>query len=537
MISDYNYQDYAIIKANTEKIMKTKSHNLLSDSFTWFLLGTLFDIDEDEIHESITDTAYVGNHSGFDRGIDAIVIIDKNEKKEIHFLNIKYTDDNEKSKNNNFPSAEIDKLIAAIEDIFQLNIDGFKDCNPVLKDRINEVIDIIKGDPSTYYCYIHFSSNFFNGLVVSEYDRFKNRMNRFRNLTIMQDTLSTISSSLLIQAKTVVNGKVQYSQDAGFIRTDGNSRALIFSINAICLLSLVADSEDIRNDPNFDKLELLKEKGILEDAFEMNIRKYQKNRNRINRNIINTVISDERQKVFYYNNGITMMCDKFEYGDTKNTVLSIQNMQIVNGCQTVHSLFEAFLTDAEKLKNVDVLCRLYEINNEDTYSKIAEFTNSQTPVTGRDLRSNDEIQRKLEAEFLALGYLYERKKFQYLTGDPNKIVDSEKVGQLLMAFNNDMPGEAKNMKAFIFGKEYENLFTETLTAKEILRISFLYNKIENKRKKMEVKIKANESKYEKYHFLIYASYYILFVISSIMRKMHYHMTISCRVLMVIIIKP
>ncbi len=525
MSNGFNIQNYTMIEAHVCKIFKAKKHKYKSFSFSWLLLSTLFFMDDAEINESITDTAYVGNHVGFDRGIDAIVINEDNDNREIHFFNIKYAETSEKSKNNNYPSNEIDKISSAIEDLFRLNNEGFKNCNPVLKDKVNEVIRIIQGDPSEYQCFVHFSSNHFKGLVDDEYKRVNSRLSLFRNLKIIQDSLDSISAAILGKTRVVVDGKIQYSQNDGFIRTDGNSRALIFTINAVNLLGIVADSEEIRNNPNFDDLNLLKETGIIEDAFDMNIRKYQKKRNRININIKQTALSDERQKIFYYNNGVTIICNKFIYGDTQNTVLTIENLQIVNGCQTVHSLFDSLKADPDKLKNVDVLCRLYEINNQVTYAKIAEYTNSQTPVTGRDLRSNDEVQRKLESEFNALGYIYERKFIQHSpTDDLSRVIDSEKAGQMLMAYNNGMPAEAKNRKSLVFGKEYENIFTDSLTASTLLDITKIFKKIENKKTLIENKMKKDDNLYEKKQFIIYASYYILYTLSII--KSQYKLSTS-----------
>ena len=521
MSEQFNVQDFSLIKTNTNSIYNAFKHENKSSSFTWFVLKTMFEVDNDTINESITDTSFVGNHKGHDRGLDVVYIedIEEDDKKEIHFFNIKYTEDVNKSRNNNFPSNEIDKVVTSIDDIFQLKIKSFDNCNLKLKDKIVEVTDIIQGDPNSYKIILHFCSNYYKGMANDELSRAKNRLNKYRNLDIVEDTLSSIVQRILINEKEIVNGKVQYSINNGFIKTDGNSRALIFSINAVDLLSLVSKNSDIRKEPSVDDLEKLKFFGIDDDAFDMNIRKYQKKRNRINKNIKDTAVSDERKKVFYYNNGITVICDKFSYGDTSSTVLTIENLQVVNGCQTVHSLYDALLQDDQKLKNVDLLCRLYEITDKDTYLKIAEFTNSQTKVTGRDLKSNDEVQRKLDHELSILGFTYERKKVQHNPSDDlSSVIDSEKLGQLLMAYNNNMPGKAKNRKVLIFGEEYENIFHDKLTAEEAIEIIDIYKKIELKRIGIEKKIKTDDKLFERYHFIVYSSFYILYTLSKIKFK-------------------
>lgn len=59
-----------------------------------------------------------------------------------------------------------------------------------------------------------------------------------------------------------------------------------------------------------------------------------------------------RKNFFYYNNGITVICDRMTKIVTQpsdynmNAAFTIDNPQIVNGCQTVNSIYEA-------LKNID----------------------------------------------------------------------------------------------------------------------------------------------------------------------------------------
>ena len=97
--------------------------------------------------------------------------------------------------------------------------------------------------------------------------------------------------------------------------------------------------------------------------------------------------------------------------------------------------------------------------------KISETTNSQTPVTTRDLHANDRIQRKLEDEFRSLGYFYQRKANQYEEEPASQRLNNELLAQLYLAYYMDMPSEAKNNKSLIFGDKYSEVFKEdTITA-------------------------------------------------------------------------
>lgn len=168
------------------------------------------------------------------------------------------------------------------------------------------------------------------------------------------------------------------------------------------------------------------------------------------------------------------------------------------------------------MENVDILCRVYETKKEELSVKIAEYTNSQNPVKSRDIRSIDAIQQKLEQELLNRGYYYERKKNQYSGKPKDKRLDSEKVGQVLMAFYNKMPGEAKNKKSIIFAeKYYEEIFNDYITADKVLLPYHLYSKIEDERINKRELMLTDHNLYEKESFILYASYYILYIISEI----------------------
>src|SRR5215469_13342492 len=71
-------------------------------------------------------------------------------------------------------------------------------------------------------------------------------------------------------------------------------------------------------------------------------------------------------------------------GDT----LSLRGLSVVNGCQSLNTI----LSCSETVKKVDdafILFRFYEIPQRDRADKISIYTNSQSAVKARDLRSND----------------------------------------------------------------------------------------------------------------------------------------------------
>lgn len=146
--------------------------------------------------------------------------------------------------------------------------------------------------------------------------------------------------------------------------------------------------------------------------FARNIRGYLENTD-INESMQDT-IKKEPYNFWYYNNGITLVCDEarreMQGGED---VLIIDGAQIINGQQTTRTLSK------EKSANqVNVLVKVIKIprnpNDDIEYDKlvnsIVRATNWQNYIKPSDLVSNDFIQVFLEKEFRKRGYQYIRKR-------------------------------------------------------------------------------------------------------------------------------
>ena len=155
--------------------------------------------------------------------------------------------------------------------------------------------------------------------------------------------------------------------------------------------------------------------------FDMNIREYLGNKG-VNKKIYETLLDEEdRKNFFYYNNGITMICDEMSsvethsYGNNINAMFNVKNPQIVNGCQTVNSIYEA-------LKNVDpseleqnykdtfVMLKILQINRENEYEEklyknIVTYNNSQNSIDEKTFVANNSVFNRLKNEFESKGFL------------------------------------------------------------------------------------------------------------------------------------
>ena len=75
-IQDFSFLQQSVNRAKMDQVLTSDSQG-----FYYVLLGALFDLQDDEIDQSITDDSYgvsKGKSPAPDRGIDAIVIDEKN---------------------------------------------------------------------------------------------------------------------------------------------------------------------------------------------------------------------------------------------------------------------------------------------------------------------------------------------------------------------------------------------------------------------------------------------------------------------------
>ncbi|MDD5454821.1 MAG: AIPR family protein [Candidatus Ratteibacteria bacterium] len=482
--------DFSLIQTYVTKYQKDYKLPKPEKAFLYLCLDLIFNLQEDEIEESLTD-------GGLDRGIDSIYIDTSLEPAKIHIFNFKYAKKYEKVKNN-FPSSEIDKILNTVRQILDKDKNLKNETNPKLYGKIQYIWNLF--DTQTPNFTIYLCSNLEKNLIESEQKRFEKEIGKYITFDIKYHNINDFVKLLTEKGRKKINGKIKLIDTNYFEKIDGNVRALIANVDAEELLRLVTNNEE-----------------IIPDVFNDNIRLFLKYRSRINRNIKETALLEDNYKFFYFNNGITLVCDKFSHEQMRAPIVELTNIQIVNGGQTIHALWDAYKEKKDIAKKINLLIRIYETSGEELPQNIAEYTNSQNPVKNRDIRANDYIQKKLEKELLANGYFYERKKGFYRDKPKERRLDSEKIGQILMAFYNDMPGDAKNKKRLIFEDRFDEVFNENLESENVLLAYRLYERIEKAKQSYYSKLlKTNDDEQiEKESFILYASYYLLYVMKKL----------------------
>ncbi|AOE39096.1 abortive phage infection protein [Pantoea agglomerans] len=460
-------------------------------AFPILMVATLLNVSDEEAEDAITD-------GSMDRGVDAVFIDDREGRNAVHIFQFKYADKYENSKKN-FPSNEIDKLVSFFEDLLDLNKSLEKTCNPLLWNKIKEIWSLL--ETTTPSIEVHFCGNTLE-MQQGEKARADASLGKYKYINVHHHSLTSIINLFVHGNKSKVNDQIQLVDKDYFDRTDGSIRGLICTVEASEIVRLIADP----NNPSV----------VREEIFDDNVRVYLTRTNKINRKIIETALSDDRPLFWYLNNGITITCDSFSYMKGKRAPLvELKNIQIVNGGQTSNALFEASAKSEDKLEDVLILVRIIETKSQPVSLAIAESTNSQTPIKSRDLRSNDEIQKKLAEAFEGMGLAYERKNGQHLDKAKNIRVDALSAGQAHLAFTLELPEVAKKDRGRIFSDLYETVFTDDLTADDLLAAIKVLSAIETRKKKLQSAIKKDNSFNASEMFLIDGAYHALFAVGQL----------------------
>ncbi|MBW2031647.1 MAG: AIPR family protein [Deltaproteobacteria bacterium] len=149
-------------------------------------------------------------------------------------------------------------------------------------------------------------------------------------------------------------------------------------------------------------------------VFARNVRGFLEN-TEVNRSMQET-LKHQPEYFWYYNNGITMICDAAEKRSSKGKdILHVDNPQIINGQQTTRTLHKMIERAPEASVPVRVIRIPREVEEdhqhfENLVSSIVRATNWQNAIRASDLMSNDRRQIEIERAFRKLRYLYIRKR-------------------------------------------------------------------------------------------------------------------------------
>lgn len=245
----------------------------------------------------------------------------------------------------------------------------------------------------------------------------------------------------------VREGRVDIYKDHGFIKNGENG--LLVNISALSVRKLYDKYRD-------------------EGLFEQNFRYFVRNKKIDDQ--INSSLKKKRDKFWFLNNGIIIGCKDFHLdGDN----IKLEDFSIINGCQTT-TILGSYKGSNEDL-DFPISCKIVKPDHggEDYFnvfiSEIAEASNSQKPISDRDLKSNYPEQRNLQLELKAQDpkiYL-EIKRGEGILRKRNlqswQKIKNDSLGQLILSVLLQRPGTARSNKKKIFSDRgtYNSIFKRT----------------------------------------------------------------------------
>jgi hypothetical protein len=423
-------------------------HNLADyHAFIFWFIETAFGYPKDRILNSICDGTR-------DKGVDA-VIIDPIELKVI-VIQSKY----EQAGGQVQISDNEIKLLATVRNYFDSR-SSFKAAinkgNQATKRLMNEAFDAVRKKGYTLelaFISTHKNAPHLDDLISDTLGFAENEFKLYHYDRIMQlyfDKMRDFTPSLGVYNLPFVD------PDKAIIKTSGYKS---------WVLTVLA--EDIRS--------LINKHG--DKLFRKNVRNFL-GKSRTNKKILETLEKDPTN-FWYYNNGITILCDKANIIMEKGYI-RLENPQIVNGCQTTKSIakFDGELKGA-------LMVRIVESTNHEFVNFLTLYQNSSNPVRNRDLKSNDPVQIRLKHEFRRQRYYYEikrgeeyskmAKKYPALKSEfAGNVLNNELVAKLLAALKMSPAIALSSGSDKFFGDYYDRIFTSNLSTFNCLAPFYIYD--------------------------------------------------------------
>jgi hypothetical protein len=139
--------------------------------------------------------------------------------------------------------------------------------------------------------------------------------------------------------------------------------------------------------------------------FDLNLR-YEVRNSAVNGDIVESLRYRKTRKRFHhYNNGLIVTTGSYALRDGNNRI-RLFNPQIVNGLQTVKSIYNAVAAKEVTLKDLDDEClvqvKVIKTSEASFINGVVQATNNQNPMAARNLKSNSREQKSLRTKFAAL---------------------------------------------------------------------------------------------------------------------------------------
>lgn len=451
----------------------------------WYLRNIHL-LDQRQTKDAITDGAD-------DKQIDAIYV-DDNEQKIFVIQGKFYTGEIVNAE----PVREVISSWSQLHNISELQ----KNANHKLQMKLSEVSSVLKDDGYSV-CFELLTTSTFSESAKKDIIAFQTKLAQEENASFEAELVVIDNEGIkdnYIRAMEEDNPSLNHE-----IQLESNKYLLTELSSTKVIVAVLPLKECI-------KLPGIKD-GTL---FQKNVRQSLGVSNSVNKKIRKTILSEKNKDFFFFHNGITAICNKIE--NLGNDKFYMHGLSVVNGCQSLNTILSCSAT-IEQQNDSYVLFRFYEIPQHDRAESISTFTNSQTTVKARDLRSNDKrvIQMKRTYEQKYPNGFFATKRGDTIPADKDKkyVIELSQIGKYLIAWYSQRPnisyGETK-----IFDKYFDTLFNHDYRPEDLFGLEFWMQKI--------ISIWTDENPMgineEIMSMKAYAPYHFLFGISALFSKIN-----------------
>jgi hypothetical protein len=208
---------------------------------------------------------------------------------------------------------------------------------------------------------------------------------------------------------------------------------------------------------------------------------------------------EESNLFWYYNNGVTAITYLLPEIGKKAEKITVTGLQIINGAQTVYSLYRAYenASPTQRLKmdsEAFITFRLLKSGGKSFDLNVTRFTNRQNPVQDRDFCANDDIQVALQNASYQTNVWYEKRRgeFRETPYGVKKIPNSVFANAYLAYYLQDPVSVLKNHEQrnktnkdlnFISHKDhkdglYEKIFNSRTSFEDMLAAFYVFDTID-----------------------------------------------------------
>lgn len=237
--------------------------------------------------------------------------------------------------------------------------------------------------------------------------------------------------------------------------------------------------------------------------FNENIRNFLGNSG-ANDDIINTVKS-EPQNFIYFNNGITILCEKIKRkpiggSDRAVGIFTCNGLAVVNGAQTLGSLGSLSETNPDELNKIKVLVKCISLEGSvlGFGKRITVATNTQNRVEKKDFISLETEQARLGLELRLEGitYHFKRTDEKVIADDSNYLLEEVAFSQASFSNNVDystmVKKESGKLWEDVSKQPYTDIFNLNLTALKVKKVLLIYRFISNKMRQLTNGVSGKE---------------------------------------------